>query len=227
MLASLVLALAACSGPAAQRPTNSKPRPQVPVPNLNAHSGPQIWAQLRQFHDMPSVCRRAMAEMSGVSVTSLADTTPSPGCGYRNAVRLEKSLIPISRIVDISCPMAAGVQLWLRDVVAPAARLHLDARVARVETFGTYACRTRNNQSGGRLSEHATANAIDISGFTLSDGRTVTVEQGWRGTPADRAFLQAVHKQSCSLFSVVLGPDADAYHYNHIHLDMGRWRLCK
>ncbi len=226
-IASLVLALAACSGPAPTKPPRGKPRPQLPVPDLTARSGPQIWAQLRQFHDMPGVCRRAVNGMSGVSVTALADTAPSPGCGYRNAVRLEQSMIPISRTVDISCPMAAAVQLWMRDVVQPAARLHLGATVTRVETFGTYACRTRNSQSGARLSEHATANAIDISGFTLADGRRVMVEQGWRGAAADAAFLRAVHKQSCGLFSVVIGPDGDAYHYNHLHLDMGRWRLCK
>jgi hypothetical protein len=221
------IALAGCGGSPAHKPNSSKPAQRLPPPDLNDRSGPNIWGQLRQFANTPGVCRRALGEVSAVNFSALADTFPSPGCGYRNAVRLDKTLIPISRVVDVSCPMAAGLHLWMRDVVQPAARLHLDTRVISIETFGTYACRNRNNQTGGRLSEHAAANAIDVSGFALSDGRKVMVEQGWRGAPAEAAFLKAVHKQSCRLFSVVIGPEGDKYHYNHIHLDMGRWKLCK
>jgi hypothetical protein len=223
----LALAIAACSGPSPVKSTRGRPAAHVPVPDLNARTGPQIWSQLRQFQEMPGVCRRSLESVPAFGFTALADRTDSPGCGYRGAVRLEKTLIPVSRVVDISCPMAAGLHLWMRDVVVPAARLHLGATVTRVETFGTYACRSRNSQAGARLSEHATANAIDISGFFLADGRKIMVEQSWRGVPGDAAFLHAIHKQSCGLFSVVLGPDADRFHSNHIHLDMGPWRLCR
>jgi hypothetical protein len=221
------LALAACGGPPASKPGQGKPAPRLPMPDLNARPGKEIWSQLRQFSDYPKACRAATQDARGLDVTPLPDKINSPGCGYRNAVRLDKTLIPISRTVDVSCPMAAGLHLWMREVVQPAARLHLDAKVVRIVTFGTYACRSRNNQAGKRLSEHATANAMDVSGFMLDDGRTISVEKGWRGAADSSAFLRAVHKQSCTYFSVVIGPDGDKYHYNHLHMDMGKWKLCK
>jgi hypothetical protein len=197
------------------------------MPDLNDRPGKQIWAQLRQFSDHPKACVSVLNQARGVAATALSNSFPSKGCGYRNSVRLEKTLISLSRTVDVSCPMAAGLHLWMREVVQPAAQLHLGTTITRIESFGTYACRNRNNQSGGRLSEHATANAIDISGFTTSSGKRIMVETGWRGASDHAAFLRAVHKQSCNYFSVVIGPDGDRYHYNHFHLDMGKWRLCK
>jgi hypothetical protein len=222
---ALALVMAACGGP--QSRPHPEPAQRLPVPNLNVSPGPHIWSQLRQFQATPGVCRRAVANVDPIRFTPLADTIESQGCGLRNALRLTATLIPISRNIDVSCPMAAALHLWMRDIVVPAARLHLKAKVSRVETFGTYACRARNNQAGARLSEHATANAIDISGFMLSNGRKIMVEQGWRGAADEAAFLRAIHKQSCRTFSVVIGPDGDKYHYNHIHLDMGPWRLCR
>jgi hypothetical protein len=226
-IVSASLALAGCSGPAPSTPDRGKPAPRLPLPDLNDRTGSQIWAQLQQFSDHPKACLAALKDARGVDASGLANTYPSKGCGYRGAVRLEKSLISVSRTVDLSCPMAAGLHLWMREVVQPAAQLHLDSKISQIETFGTYACRNRNNHSGGRLSEHATANAIDISGFTTSTGKRIMVESGWRGASDQAAFLRAVHKQSCKYFSVVIGPDGDRHHYNHFHFDMGKWRLCK
>jgi hypothetical protein len=226
-LAALVIALAACSGPAPRKPARGAPAQRVQVPDLNERGGAQLWQQLRQFSSMPGVCRRVLSETDGIAFSPLADMFPSPKCGYRNAVRLQKTVVPLDRTLDVSCPMAAALHLWMRDVVQPAARLHLEAKVTRIETFGSYACRNRNNQAGGRLSEHATANALDVSGFMLGNGRKLMVLEGWRGSPADAAFLKAVHRQSCKHFSVVIGPDGDRFHYNHLHFDMGPWRSCK
>jgi hypothetical protein len=33
-------------------------------------------------------------------------------------------------------------------------------------------------------------------------------------------FLHAIHKAACTIFSTVLGPDADKAHRNHFHLDL-------
>jgi hypothetical protein len=37
-------------------------------------------------------------------------------------------------------------------------------------------------------------------------------------------FLRAVHDQACNFFGTVLGPDANAAHANHFHLDMAARR---
>ncbi|MEX0759910.1 MAG: extensin family protein, partial [Tistlia sp.] len=124
-------------------------------------------------------------------------------------------------------PLAAALQLWMREVVQPAARRYLDAEVARIGHLGSYACRRVYGRAAGRPSQHATANAIDIAGFRLADGRRVSVLGGWQGTPAEQAFLKDLHAGACSLFRGVLGPDYNAAHRDHFHLEMGPYGLCR
>lgn len=102
----------------------------------------------------------------------------------------------------------------------PAARRVFDEQVASVDVAASYACRPRNSNRRAKMSEHGLGNAIDISAFTLISGRKVTVVAGWYGRTAERTFLREVHKKACGRFSTVLGPAADSYHSNHIHLDI-------
>jgi hypothetical protein len=217
--------LAACSRPPA-KPTR-QPAPSLPVPDLNERSGSRIWDQLRQLNGNRDACYRAIDAAKGWSTIRIADTAPSLGCGLRGAVKVKASLIPISREVDIACPMAAALHLWMREHVQSAARLYLNANVASIETYGTYACRTRNNKTGARLSEHATANAIDISALVLSNGKRLRVIDMSKMNENERDFMQSVRKGGCRLFSVVLGPGSDGAHEDHFHFDLGQWRLCK
>ena len=89
-------------------------------------------------------------------------------------------------------------------------------------TMGTYACRPMNGVSGNKLSEHGHANALDISGFHLADGRLLTVKSGWQGGAGEREFLRTVHRGACGLFTTVLGPNSNSYHADHFHLDLAR-----
>ena len=72
------------------------------------------------------------------------------------------------------------------------------------------------------ISEHAFGNAIDIAAFTLADGRRITVQEGWHGTPEEQGFLHDVHLFACDTFTTVLAPGYNAAHYNHIHVDLMR-----
>ncbi len=225
ILICLLASLASCGGPP-QKPPRKAP-PLLPSPDLNDRSGARIWEQLRQFHQTRDVCVRALKDAKSWTISRLADTSPSPGCGLRNAVKLQSSYIPISREIDIGCPMAAGLHLWMREHVQTAARLYLNADVTRIETYGSYACRTRNNRDGARLSEHATANAIDISAFVLSNGKRLRVADMAKLNEDERDFMQSIRKGGCRIFSVVLGPGSDGAHEDHFHFDLGPWRLCK
>jgi hypothetical protein len=71
------------------------------------------------------------------------------------------------------------------------------------------------------------ANAIDIAAFTLTDGRVVSLARNWNRGGAGAAFLREVDDGACRLFNVVLGPDYNAAHRDHFHLDMGRFRVCR
>lgn len=122
----------------------------------------------------------------------------------------------------LSCPMVPATDHWVRTAVVPAARYYFGADVVELQVAASYSCRPRNGIAGGVLSEHGHANALDISSFVLADGRRITVKTGWSGNVAERAFLRAVHKGACRTFTTVLGPNADAFHRDHFHLDLAR-----
>jgi hypothetical protein len=70
------------------------------------------------------------------------------------------------------------------------------------------------------MSEHAFGDALDIAGFTLVDGRKITVKDGWHGTPEEQGFLHDVQLYACQTFTTVLAPGYNVYHYDHIHVDL-------
>ena len=158
-------------------------------------------------------------------------------CGYDNAVRLESggarriALSPAR--ADLACPVAAGLAVWEREVVQPAAVQQLGSRVVSIDHFGTYSCRRMYGRATGGWSEHARANAIDVAAFRLADGRRVSVVNGWNGASAkEQAFLRQVRDGACQLFATVLSPDYNAAHRDHLHLDQANrgamgWRACR
>ena len=184
----------------------------------------------------------ARAERNGASTTqchvdlareriefrALPDQRFGGGCSALGAVQLLDMGTPAANLRAMTCPLARQFARWVRESVQPAAEQWLGGNVARVETFGTYACRSVNSQPGARLSEHAFANAVDVSGFRLGNGSTITVQDGWNGEDERvRRFLRQVHQGGCRRFNVGLSPDSDAYHYNHLHFDMGRGPYCR
>jgi hypothetical protein len=102
--------------------------------------------------------------------------------------------------------------------------------VAEIKQISAYSCRGMNGDPRARISEHAFGNALDIAAFTLADGRTITVKNGWHGLPEEQGFLRDVQGAACEQFSTVLAPGSNVYHYDHIHLDLmrrsGGYRTC-
>jgi hypothetical protein len=158
----------------------------------------------------------------------LPDRVFGNGCTAIGAVQLRDIGTPVSNLGAMTCPLARQFARWTREALQPAAERWLKSRVARIESFGTYACRPVNGQSGGKLSEHGRANAVDIGAFMLADGRRINVLDGWNSEDEDvRRFLRDAHKAGCRRFGVALGPEADAYHRNHFHFDMGQGPYCR
>jgi hypothetical protein len=106
--------------------------------------------------------------------------------------------------------------------VQPAAQRWFGQSVVEVKQISAYSCRGMNGQRGAPISEHAFGNALDIAAFTLADGRQVTVKDGWRGEPEAQGFLRDVHAAACQQFSTVLAPGSNAFHYDHMHIDLAR-----
>ena len=122
----------------------------------------------------------------------------------------------------LACPIVSALDRWLADSVQPAAMRWFGARVVEIKQISAYSCRGMNGNSYAHISEHAFGNALDIAGFTLADGRHISVKDGWRGLPEEQGFLRDVQAAACQQFSTVLAPGSNAYHYNHMHVDLMR-----
>jgi hypothetical protein len=181
----------------------------------------------------------ALLDQAGIAYQRLPKRDDGPSCGYRDGVRvaIEGPLaIRYRPAIGASCAVAASLATWEWQVVQPAALRHFGTRVTAIDDFGTYQCRRigggRAAEGGARWSEHASANAVDIAGFRLADGRRITVARDWTGGGRDAAFLREVRNGACTLFATTLSPDYNAAHHDHLHLDQadrgpGGWRACR
>lgn len=165
-----------------------------------------------------------------VRFSPLPDRDYGGGCRLIGTLQLIDIGVPVTNLKAMRCGLARSFTGWVEHAVAPAARQMLGSDLVRVESMGTYACRAVVGAAGagGRLSGHATANAVDVSGFVLKDGRRITLQQGWNGMDADtRDFLRVIRASACKRFGTVLSPDYNAAHYNHLHLEDDRAGFCR
>jgi hypothetical protein len=135
---------------------------------------------------------------------------------------LSQGFVELQPKATLACPIAANVERWFEESVQPAAFAWLGEPVVRVKQISAYSCRSMNGQPGASISEHAYGNALDISTFILASGREVQFKTGWKGRAEEQGFLRAVHAGACERFATVLAPGADAFHYDHIHVDLMR-----
>ena len=187
--------------------------------------------KLQRANSTPGLCLDALAT-SGMHYERVPDRVTAPGCGFDNAIRLRAGdTIALASPVMLSCRAALSFAMWERHALQPAAMARLGKPVVAVDHLGSYACRDVNTGEGptGRRSRHATADAIDIAGFTTADRRRITVRRDWAPASADpeALFLREVHDGACRYFDGVLGPDYNAVHADHFHLETGGWRTCR
>ncbi|MFY9953142.1 extensin family protein [Bradyrhizobium sp.] len=130
--------------------------------------------------------------------------------------------VAVRPAATLACPIVSALDRWLADSVQPAATRWFGARVVEIKQISAYSCRGMNGNPSAHISEHAFGNALDIAAFTLADGRRIAVKDGWRGLPEEQGFLRDVQAAACQQFSTVLAPGSNAYHHDHIHVDLMR-----
>jgi hypothetical protein len=168
---------------------------------------------------------------SGARFDPLPDTYAAPGCNKLGTVQLmalagDRAPLSIGNLGPVRCSVAKAFNDWARFGVDRAAREILGSPVARIETMGSYAC--RNVAGTERRSAHARAEAIDVAGFVLADGRRIVLKRDWHGgDAATREFLRVVHKSACKRFGTVLGPEYNAAHEDHFHLEGTGATFCR
>lgn len=170
-------------------------------------------------------------------LTKVSSSALRSSCPKRQLVGLAGIRVPqtvkLSPQANVQRAVGLATAKWVETVVQPAAKKHFGSDIAQLRVAASFACRTRNGVKGAKLSEHGYGNAIDISVFTLANGKTIDVASGWNGKRAERRFLREVNTGACQYFTTVLGPNADRHHRDHFHLDLGKhgksgtYRLCK
>lgn len=138
------------------------------------------------------------------------------GCGVEDPIRVTAIAgIRFSQPATINCQTAVALHRWIEGGLRPAMR---GRKVVELEIAASYICRPRNNIKGNKISEHGRGNAIDIAGFTFSDGSSWTVLNDYN------AQIRRAHKAACGIFGTTLGPGSDGFHENHLHFDTASYR---
>ncbi len=197
--------------------------------NVDAPTGLATRTQLLRISLSPSTSCTAMAhgaqDMKSIPAEALDGDGP---CGW-DVARLmygSGSITLAPGEATLQCPLALGQYIWMREVEASAKR-HLGSGLNKIHHAGSYSCRRQRGNGSGAWSEHAFANALDVTGFTLEDGRVISVKTDWKGDKDRQKFLRDVRDQGCKIFRVTLSPDFNAAHHDHFHFDMGPSSSCR
>ncbi|HWH88737.1 MAG TPA: extensin family protein [Pseudomonas sp.] len=181
--------------------------------------------KLMRLRSDPELCAQALSS-SDMRVSRQADS-PGAKCPLIGALRVQGGEVALSSSFIASCPLAVAYAMFEHHALQPAAQSVYGQKITRVDHLGSFACRNVYNRESGALSRHASADALDIAGFRLADGRTISVLKDWPKQNQDAQFLRQVRDGACESFSVVLSPDYNAAHRNHFHVDVGRWSVCR
>ncbi|MHA6324507.1 extensin-like domain-containing protein [Roseivivax sp. CAU 1753] len=145
------------------------------------------------------------------------------GCGIEDAVEVRSVAgVALSQRSVLHCSAARALKTWVKRGAKPAVG-NAGGGIAELRVAAHYACRTRNNQRGAKISEHGKGRAIDISAIRLRDGTELTVLGGYRSS-GQGPMLRRMYSAACGIFGTTLGPDADRFHQDHFHFDTAKYR---
>jgi len=204
------------------------------LPASDVRSSPQaIYPKAPQSVAVPNIEQSCFSglRLTRSRFTLVADAHFAPGCNKVGTVQLsavagDNYLIEVSNIGAVQCSVAKTFNDWIRFGVDRAASQILGSGLARVETLGSFSC--RNVEGTQSLSAHAQAGAIDVSAFVLKDGRRIDLRRDWNGGPPSvREFLRVAHSSACKRFGSVLGPNYNAAHADHFHLEGTGPKFCR
>ncbi|MER8762158.1 MULTISPECIES: extensin family protein [unclassified Mesorhizobium] len=163
-------------------------------------------------------CRRRLKSMGVDFEERKPEHDTAVGCSipYPIVLKTLGKSIAIGPDPELNCQMAEAAARFAASVIQPAAKAEFGMDVKSIGQASAFVCRPRH--AGGKLSEHAFGNALDIASFTLSDGKEIDV--GPAPPEKDAKFLDIVRKAACGPFKTVLGPGSDADHSLHLHFDL-------
>lgn len=203
-----------------------KQEPSPPSDGKDTPSPTETKAEPVEKED-PQAYAACLADLkeAGVEFSEARTIDDGNGCGIDKPLTVRTVLpgIKLEPEATMRCQTALALSRWAKSSVLPTAEIAYGPDAPRITTFNqatSYACRNRNSAETGKISEHAHGNAIDIAGFTFSDGKTFVIEPREKDSTLVGAFERAITASACLFFTTVLGPASDAAHETHLHLDV-------
>ena len=235
-LAAIAMAIAAPVGAAKCDEAPRPPMPDLPpAPPPKPTTQPQPVANGSEGEG-PTCLSKLIASGARAEVATFLAST-AKGCGIGSPVRLSSVILASGDVVRLpdhpilECEFALVLADYVRLIVAPLGTATLGSRVASIETGPGFECRDRNPVAGVKISAHGKGLAVDIVAVAFADKRRVSVER--QASAAEASYIHAVRLAACGWFTTVLGPGADAFHANNMHLDIeqhgssGSYRVCQ
>jgi hypothetical protein len=158
------------------------------VPDLGGSE--EVAAPVGQICGNPDIQGQVIPEIEGDGL-----------CGVRGAVQVASvSGVTLSPQPTITCETAAALDEWVKDG-AKLAVSDAGARLEAIDLAAHYSCAPTDAPG------HAGGEAIDVTGFRLGDGDTLSFHRDW-SDPARGPTLRTIHARACGPFSRAVGPDA-------------------
>jgi hypothetical protein len=199
-----------------------------PLTPLELSDPPNWLTQFKLKRLTPARCQALLLQANQQKLITSQPVADSTGeCPLTDVVRVRDfGAVKLSSSFLASCPLALSSALYVGQQAVPLTERLMMSRLTRIEHLGSFACRNIYHRPDARRSEHASAQALDISGFSLADGRHFTVLRGWKQEES-APWLRALLSVSCQYYGNGLGPDYNAAHANHFHLGMRGVGLCR
>ncbi|WP_312310469.1 extensin family protein [Atlantibacter sp.] len=185
--------------------------------------------KLRHLASDQTACMAVLRQAGEQGMIQFREQSSTEGnCPLDSPVRvLRFGDVQLSSSFLASCPLALSSAMYVHQRAAPIAQQIFGSPLTRIEHVGSYACRNIYHREQARRSEHATADALDVSGFRFANGQRITVHKGWNESGARGEVMRALFNQSCNFYGNSLGPNYNAAHADHFHLGMRGFGLCR
>jgi hypothetical protein len=171
---------------------------------------PPTWfldPRLAAMRNDPALCR-AVLRAPHIVASPIPDMVQPNGCGWTNAVRISQVGGAEIGLEQLTCETATGLALWVEQDVQPLAVAMFGSRVVWMQDMGTYSCRNMigNKRWVNMRSQHSLANAVDIGGFRLANGKQMSITRDYKADSREGRFLREAHMRACRYFRVAIGP---------------------
>ena len=206
------------------------PARYFPFPAISLDSPPTWFVDFRlaALRRDPEQCH-AVLKAPHIVATPIDDEMQPNGCGWTNAVSISEVGGAQIGLEQLTCEAATALALWVEQGLQPLAIERFGSRVVWMQDMGTYSCRNMigNKRWVNMRSQHSLANAVDIGAFRLENGKQISVGSDYKSNTPEGQFLRDAHMLACRYFRVAIGPEFNAAHHDHLHLDRGILVRCQ